>query len=176
MATIIPKKHQEFIRLVANGTPQNEAYRATSSNPKATAKTAKEQGSKLARRYAKEILEAKEKASKLIEEANNSEASQNALKSILTQAEVDKILTDIISGQEFEAQQLNITTGKLIKSKVRPTIAERRAAIETYNKRFGSNIDVKQHIQVDGETKKYDFTNLSFEQLMQLADASRAVK
>lgn len=151
MATIIPKKHQEFIRLVAQGMPQNEAYKATSNNPKATAKTAKEQGSKIAKRYALEIQQAKERAAKIVEEANNSEVAQNALKSVLTQAEVDAELSKIIKGELIEVQQLN-SQGKVFKAKITPTIAERRAAIETYNKRFGSNLAIKVDHTTKGES------------------------
>lgn len=91
--------------------------------------------------------------------------AQNALKSVLesaakigTQNEVDAITWKIINGEPFEVQQLN-SQGKVFKAKITPTIAERRAAIETYNKRFGSNEAAK----IDLKTNQLPQINLSID-------------
>lgn len=134
----IPKNHREFIRLVADGTDQDEAYKLTSTNTSLTMATCRVNGSKLAKKYALEIQESKEKASAIVEQANNDKDVQKALKSILTKAEVDAKLCNIIKGDLQEVQMLN-SQGKVFKAKVSPTISERTKAIEVYYKRFGLN-------------------------------------
>lgn len=134
----ITAKHAEFIKLVANGTSQTDAYRVTSGNKLVTSSVAKVKGSQLAKKYVLQIQEARENAQKVIDQANKEKEAEIALKQILTQAEVDAKLCKIINGELIEVQQLN-QQGKVFKALITPTISEQRAAIETYNKRFGSN-------------------------------------
>ncbi len=141
----ISKQHFEFIKLVSEGIDYATAY-ATACSPTATRTNCKSQGSRLAKKYAKEITEAKNKYKKAIEQAYENKDVQNALNEILTQAEVDILLCRIIKGEFIDFNRTN-SKGKIVKQKVCPTIAERRAAIETYNKRFGSNGAVKIDVQ-----------------------------
>lgn len=131
-------KHNEFIRLVASGETQWKSYKLSFPKKNLSKKTCEVEGSKLAKRYAFKIQQAKENAQKLIEQANKEKEAQIVLKQILTQAEVDAKLCKIINGELIEVQILN-QQGKVFKELITPTISEQRAAIETYNKRFGSN-------------------------------------
>ena len=144
----IPKNHKEFIRLVADGTAQDEAYRLTSPNKSLTKATSRVEGSKLAKKYALEIQQAKEKASDIVEQANNDKDVQIALKSILTKAEVDAVNSSMIKGELYQVQMVN-SQGKIWKAMVSPTIAERQKAIDTYYKRFGLNEAQKQELTIN---------------------------
>lgn len=143
-----PAKHIEFIKQVAAGISQSEAYRATSGNPKATAKTAKEQGSKLARKYAKEIQQAKEKAAAIVEAAHSSSIAKIALNEVLTVSQVDAKISKIINGELFEVQQLN-NQGKVFKALISPTIADIRDAAKIFYTRFGANAPSKTQIDAN---------------------------
>lgn len=151
----ITAKHLEFIRLVANGETQSKAYKVTLGNKWVTSNVAKVKGSQLAKKYALQIQQAKENAQKLIEQANKEKEAQIVLKQILTQAEVDAKLCKIINGELIEVQQLN-TQGKVFKALITPTISEQRLAIETYNKRFGSNEAIKTEIKAEIQTSYTD--------------------
>lgn len=131
-------KHNEFIRLVASGETQWKSYKLSFPKKNLSKKTCEVEGNKLAKKYAFQIQQAKENAQKVIEQANKEKEAEMALKRILTQAEVDAKLCKIINGELIEVQQLN-QQGKVFKALITPTISEQRAAIETYNKRFGSN-------------------------------------
>ncbi len=131
-------KHNEFIRLVASGETQWKSYKLSFPKKNLSKKTCEVEGNKLAKKYALQIQQARENAQKVIEQANKEKEAQIVLKQILTQAEVDAKLCKIINGELIEVQQLN-QQGKVFKALITPTISEQRAAIETYNKRFGSN-------------------------------------
>ncbi len=131
-------KHNEFIRLVASGETQWQSYKLSFPKKNLSKKTCEVEGNKLAKKYALQIQQAKEQAQKEIEEAYKEKKAKIALQQILTQAEVDAKLCKIINGELIEVQQLN-QQGKVFKALITPTISEQRAAIETYNKRFGSN-------------------------------------
>ena len=131
-------KHNEFIRLVASGETQWKSYKLSFPKKNLSKKTCEVEGNKLAKKYVLQIQEARENAQKVIDQANKEKEAEIALKQILTQAEVDAKLCKIINGELIEVQQLN-QQGKVFKALITPTISEQRAAIETYNKRFGSN-------------------------------------
>ena len=131
-------KHNEFIRLVASGETQWKSYKLSFPKKNLSKKTCEVEGNKLAKKYALQIQQAKENAQKVIEQANKEKEAEIVLKQILTQAEVDAKLCKIINGELIEVQILN-QQGKVFKELITPTISEQRAAIETYNKRFGSN-------------------------------------
>ena len=136
-------KHTEFIRLVANGTNQSEAYRATVGNPMATLSAVKSKASNLAKKYANEIQQERERTRKVIEEAHDIKDVQNALNKVLTQAQVDAELSEIITGNGV-VEKIVVVAGKIqvIKS-CKPDHADKLRAIDIYNKRFGSNAPTK---------------------------------
>ena len=136
--TMTSAKHNEFIRLVASGETQWKSYKLSFPKKNLSKKTCEVENNKLAKRYALEIQQARENAQKVIEQASKEKEAEIALKQILTQAEVDAKLCKIINGELIEVQILN-QQGKVFKELITPTISEQRAAIETYNKRFGSN-------------------------------------
>jgi hypothetical protein len=144
----IPQKHKEFMRLVIDGVAQDEAYLVTVGNNKVTKATARAKGSAMAKKYALEIQELKKKASDIVEQVNKDKDVKIALKSILTKAEVDAHICNIIKGDLQEVQMLN-NQGKVFKAKVSPTIAERTKAAEVYYKRFGLNEAEKQELIVN---------------------------
>jgi hypothetical protein len=144
----IPQKHKEFIRLVIDGVAQDEAYLVTVGNNKVTRATARAKGSAMAKKYALEIQQAKERASAIVEEANKDKDVQKALKSTLTKAEVDAINSSMIQGELYQVQMVN-SQGKIWKAMVSPTIAERQKAIDTYYKRFGLNEAQKQELTIN---------------------------
>ena len=144
------KKHIEFIRLVANGETFEKAY-VTICNKKTTNGNARTQGSRLAKKFAKQIAEAKENIQKVIKAAHESEVAKNALKSLLTVDEVDLKICSIIRGDLQEVQVLT-STGKVMKAKITPTISEMKAASETFYKRFGSNAPTKTDLTSKGES------------------------
>jgi hypothetical protein len=144
----IPPKHKEFIRLVIDGVAQDEAYLVTVGNNKVTRATARAKGSAMAKKYALEIQQAKERTSEIVEQANNDKDVQIALKSILTKAEVDAVNSSMIKGELYQVQMVN-SQGKIWKAMVSPTIAERQKAIDTYYKRFGLNEAQKQELTIN---------------------------
>ena len=151
----ITAKHAEFIRLVANGETQSNAYKVSFGKLKVSKNVSEVKGSQLAKKYALQIQQARENAQKAIEQANKEKEAEIALKQILTQAEVDAKLCKIINGELIEVQQLN-QQGKVFKALITPTISEQRLAIETYNKRFGSNEAIKTEIKADIQTSYTD--------------------
>lgn len=119
----ITKAHLTFINLVAKGEGQEQAYRTSIGSKNTTQSTASAQGSKLAKRYALEIEQERKRMRSAVEQANQSKEAQEALKSILSVAEVDAILCETITNPETEV-------GKLM-------------AIDKYYKRFGHNAPIK---------------------------------
>jgi len=125
---MISLKHKEFIRLVAEGNTQGNAYQLTLANKTITPASARAKGSELAKKYAKEIQQLIEKKAKAVESVHENKDVQIALKSILTQAEVDAKLCEIILKTKFDGDRLR--------------------AIEVYNKRFGSNAPIRNDMNV----------------------------
>ena len=148
---IISAKHQEFIRLVAKGVNNMEAYKSiqsiTKHNQSITKGTAKAQGSKLAKKYALEIQQAKEKDAKLIEGVKDNETLKTALNGILSQAEADLINSKILNGT-LEVEKIVIIAGKAQKIMVKPSHSDISSAYDAHNKRFGSNAPVKTEVDL----------------------------
>jgi len=142
MAAKATDKHIEFIRLVAIGTNQMEAYKATIGNGKATNATCKNKGSKLAKRYAIDIQQAKEKAAKIVEGVKDNETLKTALNEVLSQAEADAILCKTLKG-EREVETLIVINGTIERVMTKPDHSDILKAYDLYNKRFGSNAPVK---------------------------------
>jgi hypothetical protein len=143
---MISKEHIEFIRLVSNGIEYATAY-ATIRNLPAINANCRSQGSRLAVKYAKEIAQEKEKARKAVEDANKDKDAQNALKRILTQAEVDAALCEILLGTAIAKKTFCVPGVGTTTVDVTPDHGERLKAIDLYNKRFGSNGAVKVEVQ-----------------------------
>jgi len=142
---VTKKEHTEFIRLVANGSEQDKAYMVTVGNNKVTGATARVKGSNLAKKYAIEIDTERKRLQDIVTSTKDSEVLKTALNGILSVAEVDAILCNVIKQPESEVG--------LVK------------AIDLYYKRFGANSAIKT------ETKAQISTNLTAEQIKYLNDA-----
>jgi hypothetical protein len=120
---MISPKHQEFIRLVANGANQKEAYRVSIGKSGVSDSTCEGKSSNLAKKYAKEIDAERKRIQDIVTSTKDSEVIKTALNGILSQAEVDKALCDSIINPENGSEKLK--------------------AIDLYNKRFGSNAPIQ---------------------------------
>jgi hypothetical protein len=125
----IPKNHLKYIELCASGVPQEDAYRQCIGNPTTKETTVQCNASKYAKRYHHLIHLSHDKEKEIIQQAHEKKEAVNALNGvlaltakILTQAQVDAVLCEIINGEIAGA-----------------TAADRNRAIDIYNKRFGSN-------------------------------------
>ncbi len=123
----ISKEHINFCKLVSEGQEYLSAY-VTACNPKLTNNSNKVTASRLAKKYTLYIAELKDKATKLVESAHDSDVVKNALNAILTQAEVDAELCKIMKKAKYDGDKLK--------------------AIDLYNKRFGSNAPVKSDVKL----------------------------
>jgi len=159
------KAHKEFIRLVANGEPQSDAYKATVGNPKATTAAVKSKASNLAKKYAKEIDTETKRLQVLATSIKDDKVVQEALNSILSQAEVDAELCSIVSGTAM-VEKIIVVAGKVqvIKS-AKPDHGDKLRAIDLYNKRFGSYAPIENKVAVTN----INLSTLTYEQLKDLA-------
>ena len=138
----ISAKHIEFIDLVSKGISQQEAYLLTSTNKSLTKATARVEGSKLAKKYAKEIQLRKEKAAEVVMAANDETQAKEALKSIVDQANADAKIFRILSSDDI-VEDIIVVSGKVQIVKRKPTQSEIQKAYELYCKRFGSYAPTK---------------------------------
>jgi len=145
----VTPEHTEFIRLVANGKNQSEAYMVTVGKNKVTLGTAKKNGSLLAKKYYLEIGLEKKKMADLINEVRNSEVVKGAIKNIVSQAEADEKVFRIL-GTEDTVEDVMIIAGKAQIVKRKPNTFEIQRSYELYCKRFGSFSPVKQAIDHTG--------------------------
>lgn len=124
-------KHDIFIRkLIETGTTAENiiaAYHTAYPNCKSD-KVAKSNGYKLLRiaTIKKAIEQGLKEKARIIEEARKKELQALAKSEILSQFEVDTVLTEIITGEWFKKNKVRVNAGDVI------------AAIDKYNKRFGS--------------------------------------
>ena len=149
MGNVISNQHQRFIELVSKGETFQNAYQQ-STNKKPTAKTARENGSKLAKRYKNEIATARDNYQKDIAAAKKESVINEALNSILTQAEVDAKLCSIINGTH-ETEEIIFIEGSPTSISRKPTANEVKGAIDIYYKRFGSYASIKQDVTIKQE-------------------------
>ena len=131
------KEHTEFIRLVSEGVTFEKAF-VTTCNKNATSSYARSYGSRLAKKYAKQIELERNRIQAIITSTKDDETLKNALNGILSQAEVDKKLCDIING-DFVVNDVAIFQGSPIPFMRQPNASEVKGAIDSYYKRFGLN-------------------------------------
>jgi hypothetical protein len=144
-------KHIEFIRLVVNGTNQSEAYRATVGNPRATLSSVKSKASNLAKKYALEIQEEREKLRNIVNQANESKVAKIAQKRIMGSAERMEWLTMLVDGT-IKAKRPFVVGGKIMEYPEEPSHSDRVKALAELNKMDGSyaptKIDLKDTIKI----------------------------
>ena len=123
----ISKEHKEFIRLVAEGVTFEQAF-VTSCNKDATSGYARSYGSRLAKKYAKEIELEQKRVQDVITSTKDKIVIKNALNNVLSVAEVDAIMCESINNPESPQEKLK--------------------AVEIYYKRFGANAPTD--LNIDG--------------------------
>ena len=109
----------------------------TKPNKTLTSASARVEGSKLAKKYALEIQQEKEKSANILIAANNTKEAQDALKSIVEQADVDAKLFKIL-GDDDMVNDIYFAFGKPIPFTRKPTQGEIQKSADLYYKRFGS--------------------------------------
>ncbi len=132
----ISKSHREFIRTVANGVPQSEAYRATVGNPKATIDSVKSKASNLAKKYAQEIAEAQQLNKDIAEQANKTAIGKTQESRIISAARRMEILSDIAEGL-IPLTKPMVCDGVIQEVPVVPDWMDRKNAIAELNKMTG---------------------------------------
>lgn len=150
-------KHRDFIKKVADGVKQSEAYRISVGRDGISKTVCEVKGSQLAKKYAKEIEQERKRVSDIIDQATDNEVVENAFKDVLSKAERMKYLSNlvldksgkIITGDKIKAiAELNKMDGSYaptqVKSDNTTTIqwSEERTYIEideTHNKANTSN-------------------------------------
>jgi hypothetical protein len=134
---IIPFKHQQFIELVAAGSEQDKAYIKAIAKDGTSQASARQKGSILAKRYAKEIQIERERVGKVIEAAKNKLVSDIAEKNILSTAERMEMLSKIAKG-EVKIKKPFVIAGKIMEYPSEPDHNDRTKAIAELNKMDGS--------------------------------------
>lgn len=157
------EKELKFIELVSRGMDFKKAY-VTSCDKKCTNSGAKTGGSRWGKKFADEIQAARGLVLNAKDKAIEAEVVREAVKDILSQAEVDKRLCEIITGK-FSVHERVWNTKKLKYEDVirKPNPSETARAIDIYNKRFGSySAEKKEEI--------IKIVNLAPEQVKQISD------
>lgn len=145
-------KHQLFINEVVKGAKLNDAYLTTIGNKSTTPKTAREQGSKLAKKYAKEIELAKKKNKAIADKANKKTLAKVAQLTILSVAQRKDILAKIALGK-IPLTKPMVCDGEIKLVPVVPDWNDRKNAIAELNKMDGSYAPIKQAIEHTGVIK-----------------------
>lgn len=135
-------KHTEFIRLVADGVGQSEAYRVTCGNLSVTSNVAKVKGSQLAKKYANEINQERERLKKVVEAAQYGKVSDIAEKRIMDSVERMEWLSKLADGS-IKAVRPIVVGGELVEYSEEPSHSDRIKAIAELNKMDGSYAPTK---------------------------------
>ncbi len=167
----ISKAHTEFIRLVANGENQSDAYSLTSPNKSLTKGTIKVESSKLAKKYAKQIAEQRQKNKDIVDSANKIELQETSKMHLMSVARRMEILSDIAEGK-IPLKKPMVCDGVIELIEIVPDWMDRRNAIAELNKMTGDYATIKTDITSKGESIKeshLDLSKLSNEALRELA-------
>ena len=135
-------KHTEFIRLVADGVAQSEAYRVTCGNLSVTANVAKVKGSQLAKKYATEINQERERLKKVIEAAQDNKLAEISEKRIMDSVERMEWLSRLADGS-IKAVRPIVVGGSIVEYSEEPSHTDRIRAIAELNKMDGSYAPTK---------------------------------
>ena len=149
---VTPSKHIEFIRLVSTGTNLMDAYKLTNGNSKVTEGAAKTGGSKLAKKYAKEITEAKQKHKDIAEQANINAIVKTSEMRIISAARRMEILSDIAEGL-IPLTKPMVVDGAIELIPVVPDWMDRKQAISELNKMCGDYAPIKQEIKTESNAQ-----------------------
>lgn len=111
--------HIKFIQLVAGGETFERAY-ATTCNKKTTSANARAMGSRLAKRYKKDIQSEREKLQNAISYAHENESVKTAFKAVLSKAErineLSSAANDLLQKVQGKKQFTFFSGGKMMQS------------------------------------------------------------
>lgn len=142
----IPPKHKEFIRLVVEGGVTNtQAYRLTFPKKVLTAGTIKVEACKLAKKYAQEIAQERQRIANVIQVAQDSKVSEIAAKRIMTVADRLEYLTKVVNG-EIKTKVPFVVAGKIMEYYRDPDQADKLKALAELNKMGGDYAPAKTEI------------------------------
>jgi len=147
---IIPFKHQQFIELVAAGSEQDKAYIKAIAKDGTSQASARQKGSILAKRYAKEIQKHKELVKQAINNATSTAITELAEKNILSTAERMEMLSKIAKG-EVKIKKPFVIAGKIMEYPSEPDHNDRTKAIAELNKMDGSYAATKTDLTTNGK-------------------------
>ena len=143
----IPLKHKEFIKHIAEGESQSNAYSLTFSNKNLTKGTIKVEASKLCKKYALEIEQERKKLSDIVEQANQSKVAQIASMDIMTKAQRLEYLTKVING-EIKVKKPIVISGKIMEYPMETDMNDRLKALAELNKMDGSYAPIKNDVSI----------------------------
>ena len=153
MATPSPK-HLEFIRLVANGETQSNAYKLSVGKKGVSRQVSEVKVSQLAKKYAVLIDEERERVRKVIEAANDTKVAEIAQKRIMSSAERMEWLTMMADGT-IKAKRPFVVAGKIMEYPEEPSHADRIRALAELNKMDGSYAPAKTEVTIS-ETQIFE--------------------
>lgn len=104
-------KHKDFIKKVADGLTQSDAYRLSIGKDGVSKSVCEVKGSQLAKKYAKEIDLERKRVSDIVNHASDSKVVENAFKDVLSKAERMKFLSNLVTTKSDK-----IFTGDKIKA------------------------------------------------------------
>lgn len=143
------KKQLKFVKLVAQGMNQAEAYVSTIAIKDTTEFNARAQASKTAKKYAKQIAAERRIAKRIQDTAEEKAIVKTAERRILSKADRMEILTDMASGR-LKVTKVSVVAGQLVEHEVHADFSERRGALTELNKMTGDYEPVKTEVEVTG--------------------------
>jgi hypothetical protein len=138
----ISPKHLEFIRLVANGETQSNAYKLSVGKKGVSRQVSEVKGSQLAKKYANLIAEQRDNLKKVVEEAQKDKVAEIAQMNILTSAQRMEILSNIAQGK-LKVKKPFVIGGKVLEYPSEPDHTDIKNAIAELNKMQGDYAPTK---------------------------------
>jgi hypothetical protein len=138
----LPLKHSEFIRLVANGETQSNAYKLSIGKKGVSKQVSEVKGSQLAKKYANLIAEQRDNLKKVVEEAQKDKVAEIAQMNILTSAQRMEILSNIAQGK-LKVKKPFVIGGKVLEYPSEPDHTDIKNAIAELNKMQGDYAPTK---------------------------------
>jgi hypothetical protein len=148
----LPSKHSDFIRLVANGETQSNAYKLSIGKKGVSKQVSEVKGSQLAKKYADLIAEQRDNLKKVVEEAQKEKVAEIAQKRIMSAAERMEWLTKLVDGT-IKAKRPFVVGGKIMEYPEEPSHSDRVKALAELNKMDGSYAPTQVNQQNTGIIK-----------------------
>jgi hypothetical protein len=143
----IPLKHKDFIKHIAEGETQSNAYKLSIGKSGVSKQVCEVKGSQLAKKYALEIEQERKKLSDIVEQANQSKVAQIASMDIMTKAQRLEYLTKVING-EIKVKKPIVISGKIMEYPMETDMNDRLKALAELNKMDGSYAPIKNDVSI----------------------------